>query len=55
MKSFESRIKSESFIKIEKTILWFLALNDVKAAKDHGKTFRSRLVASFSGIVHYSL
>ena len=35
-------------------IFWFKTLRDskVRAAKDHGKKFRSRIVSSFSGIVH---
>ena len=36
---------------------WFKTLRDskVRAAKDHGKRFRSRLASSFSGIVHYGI
>ena len=33
--------------------LFRLHANKSKAAKDHGKKFRTKLVASFSGMVHY--
>ena len=35
---------------------WFKTLRDsrVRAAKDHGKKFRSRQATSFSGILHSS-
>ena len=56
LKTFGCQIETEGFLRVEEAILLFLAQNvknsKVRPAKDHGKMFRSRLAAFFSGIVH---
>ena len=59
MNTSRSQIENKGYFKVEKLFydFWFKTLRDskVRAAKDHGKRFRSRLVASFSGIVHFHI
>ena len=51
-------METEGFLKIEKLFhdFWLKTIRDSKgkAAKGHGKKFRSRLASSFGRIVHYS-
>ena len=56
LKIFGSQIEPEGSLKIQETILLFLAKTlrngKVRAAMDHGEKLRSRPAASFSGIMN---